>query len=425
MTGTTRAPLTFGQLSVWRSIEHLPLDTTEANLTRTWDLPPGVDVAAVREALAALEARHESLRTIYAFGGDRGIEQVVLPPSGVSVPVVTADPAATPIDEARRLASTGFALDREPAWRVALRVDDGRPTHVLACIHHLVADSEGIAILYDELSALLAGKELPDDVPTCREIAAEQGNDYWAGRTRAAVEYWRRCLADLPAQARARTATTDIRWADLFSIPALEAARRLAADLQVSLSTVVFGAFCRAVAERDGPGDIVVGQIAGNRTDARSRRLASTVVQLVPIPVRLDPGGSFAESCKALQWAALGAYRHGYFDVDALRAVTEEYGYDAAGTGFRYFFNFSDAFPKDDDGLDLGDEGWAIETHTQGRDNGFEAYFVATASSVLECRFRERSGGQRSDETAERLTASTRDLLLTFQDVLVREAAPA
>ena len=65
MTETVRAPLTFGQLSVWRSIEHLPPDTTEANLSQEWDLPDGTDVSAVRRALDALERRHEALRTTF------------------------------------------------------------------------------------------------------------------------------------------------------------------------------------------------------------------------------------------------------------------------------------------------------------------------------------------------------------------------
>jgi hypothetical protein len=344
----------------------------------------------------------------------------------VAVPVVDLDGEATsPDDEVRKLAATGFALDREVAWRVALAVQDGRPAHLLACIHHIVADSEGISLLHDELLALLAGETLPDDPPTCREIAAEQRNGAWGARTQAAVAYWRRCLADAPGSERAADAGSDIRWADLFSVPALDAARHLAASLGVSLQTVVFSAFCRAVAERDGHRDIVVGQVAGNRTDARSRRLVSTVVQLVPVPVRIELDDTFATLAKRLQWSTLSAYRHGYFDVDALRGVEEEYGHNAAGAGFRYFFNFSDAFPKDDDTVELGDVGWTIETHDRGRDNGFKVYFVGTASTVLECRLRERSDEPRSPEAAERLTARTREFLLTFQDILVQEAASA
>ena len=421
MTETVRAPLTFGQLSVWRSIEHLPPDTTEANLSQEWDLPDGTDVSAVRRALDVLEARHEALRTTFVPAGERGIEQEVRSPTGVAVPVVEVDSAAG--GEATRLAARGFALDREPAWRVALAAD-GRRRRLVLCVHHMVADVAGLRILQDELLALLAGGTLEDDAPTCRELATEQHDGVWDGRTRAAVDHWRRCLADGGAGEQAPDATTDVRWADLFSIPALHAAQRLAAGLNVSLQVVVFSAFCHAVAVRDGRTDLVVGLIAGNRTDARSRRLVSSINQLVPIRVRVEPDGGFAELARRLQWSTLAAYRHGCFDVDELRGLYEEYGYDAAGAGFRYFFNFSDAVQaREPAGVPLGPGGWAIDTRTSGRDNGFTVYLACTAGSLLRCRLRERSDEPRSSAAAERLTAKTRAFLLTFQDILLQEAA--
>ncbi len=288
----------------------------------------------------------------------------------------------------------------------------------------MVADVAGLRILQDELLALLAGGTLEDDAPTCREIATEQHDGVWDGRTRAAVDHWRRCLADGGAGEQAPDATTDVRWADLFSIPALHAAQRLAAGLNVSLQVVVFSAFCHAVAVRDGRTDLVVGLIAGNRTDARSRRLVSSINQLVPIRVRVEPDGGFAELARRLQWSTLAAYRHGCFDVDELRGLYEEYGYDAAGAGFRYFFNFSDAVQaREPAGVPLGPGGWAIDTRTSGRDNGFTVYLACTAGSLLRCRLRERSDEPRSSAAAERLTAKTRAFLLTFQDILLQEAA--
>lgn len=430
MDATLRAPLTFGQRSVWRSVEHLPPDTTEANIGQAWDLPEGTGVAEVRRALDVLEARHEALRTTFAFAGSDCVEQVVRPPTGVDAPVVEPevaglDAADAADDGTARVTARGFALDREPAWRVELVARDGRAVRLLVCVHHLVADATGLRILHDELLLLLAARTLGDDAPTCRQIAIEQSEGAWDTRTHAAVEHWRRCVADGSPGERAPDPTTDVLWADLYSVPALDAARRLADALGVSLQVVVFSAFCRAVTLRDGRTDLVVGLVAGNRTDARSRRLVSSEVQLVPIRVRVEPEGTFAELAQRLQWSTLRAYRQGSFDVDALRDLHEEHGYDAAGAGFRYFFNFSEAFqqraPED---VRLGADGWRIDTHTTGRDNGFTVYFAATAGALLRCRFRERSDEQRSPAAAERLSERTRALLLAFQDILRQEAAP-
>jgi hypothetical protein len=419
---TVRAPATFGQLSVWRSIEHLPPDTTEANLGQRWDLPEGTAVADVGRALDALEARHEILRTTFAFPEDGGVEQLVHPPTGVDLPV--AEAGAPGQDETARVSGRGFALDREPAWRVELVTSAGRPVRLLVCFHHLLVDGTGLRILHDELLGLLAGRELDDDPPTCRQVAAEQAGGAWDRHTRAAVEHWRRCLADEPPGEPPPDPGSDVRWADLYSVPALDAARHLAAELEVSLHTVVLSAFCRAVAVRDGRAAMVVGLVAGNRTDARLRRLVASVVQLVPIRVAFEPGEGFAELARRLQWSTLGAYRRGAFDVDALRDLHAERGYDAAGGGLRYFFNFSEDLqqPVPED-VRLGPEGWTVETQTTGRDNGFRVYFAGTAGALLRCRFRERSDEPRSPAAAARLTAQTRALLLTFQDILRQEAA--
>ena len=424
---TLRAPLTFGQRSVWRSVEHLPPDTTEANIGQAWDLPEGTAVAAVGRALDVLEARHEALRTTFTFAGTDCVEQVVRPPTGVDVPVVEPDePDEGAGDATARVTARGFALDREPAWRVELVARDGRAVRLLVCVHHMVADATALQILHDELLLLLTGSGTPDDdPPTGREVAIEQGEGAWDARTRAAVDYWRRSVADGPPGEQAPDPATEVLWADLYSVPALDAARRLADALGVSLQVVVFAAFCRAVALRDGRPDLVVGLVAGNRTDARSRRLVASEVQLVPIRVRVEPEGTFAELAQQLQWATLRAYRQGSFDVDALRDLHGEHGYDAAGAGFRYFFNFSEAFqqraPED---ARLGADGWRIDTQTTGRDNGFTVYFAATAGALLRCRFRERSDEPRSPAAAERLAGRTRALLLTFQDILRQEAAP-
>ena len=61
-----RAPLTFGQLSLWRSVERLPPgQLVNTNVGYVWELPRGCTVEAVLNALDMLQERHESLRTGY------------------------------------------------------------------------------------------------------------------------------------------------------------------------------------------------------------------------------------------------------------------------------------------------------------------------------------------------------------------------
>src|SRR4051794_7692578 len=83
-----RAPLTFGQLSLWRSIQGLPPEV--CNLPQLWTLPTGTSLASVERALETLEDRHESLRTRYEADGVQSLTQAVWDSAAVSLDVVEA-----------------------------------------------------------------------------------------------------------------------------------------------------------------------------------------------------------------------------------------------------------------------------------------------------------------------------------------------
>ena len=80
--------------------------------------------------------------------------------------------------------------------------------------------------------------------------------------------------------------------------------------------------------------------IAGNRIDESSRTMVTSLNQLVPLPIEVDPDGDFGQLCDRLQLVTLAAYRHGVFDVDAVADLEGAGGRNAAGDGLRYFFNF-------------------------------------------------------------------------------------
>ena len=78
------APLTFGQLSTWRSVETFAADRlAEVNVFDTCDLRslPGLRTDTVLEALRCLTEEHEALRTTYHLVDGRWHE--VNPPAGI------------------------------------------------------------------------------------------------------------------------------------------------------------------------------------------------------------------------------------------------------------------------------------------------------------------------------------------------------
>lgn len=110
-----------------------------------------LDVAALREALAAVTARHEALRSRFEVRGT-ALHQVV--EDSIELPF-TELPAGDPdpIAPLREAMSTPIRLDVAPVWRaMLLRLADD---HVFGFqVHHTVVDGEGIRLLQDELGEL-------------------------------------------------------------------------------------------------------------------------------------------------------------------------------------------------------------------------------------------------------------------------------
>src|SRR5262245_4835487 len=189
-----RAPLTFGQLSLWRAIEPWPADRKwHANSRATWDLPDDCTIASVRGALSTMVQRHEGLRTGYAPDSRGGVEQVVWHAQDLPVEVVergaTARAQAEEITAA--LVRQPFALHRELPWRACVLTDRGQPVSLAVAIHHITVDGWALSLLHDELHDLLADRNPPAPGMTCRDVAAQQRAAGWAPRRASATAYWR------------------------------------------------------------------------------------------------------------------------------------------------------------------------------------------------------------------------------------------
>lgn len=409
------SPVTFGQLSVWRSIQDLPPERrASANLLRTWKIPAGTTVVLLEHAIQHLITRHESLRTVYRFTGVRGIEQVVS--SDASLPVAACE-LGSRIHElvdsvAADLAARAFNIKREKPLRATVVTNQGHPEYLVLCVHHMAADGAALEILHDELVTLLAGKDLAGPAPNCRALASEQMSTAWTSRRLAAERYWRRVFENAALTSDIGDATGTVLWAELRSTVVSKSVPELSRKLRVSIQSVIFAAYCKALCERTGGHQILVGLIAGNRVDPRYKGLVSSLDQLVPVLVDLRQNEQFDSFVLRVHRLAFTAYRHACFDVDSLQAVEREFGVNGSGAGFRYFFNFMP--PTTGAVIEGGDPisaaGWEVKVETQGRDNGFASYFRAGISDGVWCSLREASDDQEG--------MAQRKLLNRFHDLL-------
>lgn len=368
-----RAPMTFGQLSVWRSISgHGHSDPAAATVLREWTFP-GADEGRLRQALAALEERHESLRTCYDVDA---LEQVVLP---------ARSEGAAELPDADAVARVRLDPVSDYPWVYAVhRTPDG-PLTVTAAVNHVAADGWATDVMEDELRAHLADGGWSTPAPQPRELAHSQQRSRDATAARL-VGYWREALVDQQPH-RSGGGGTGSDHLELVSHDCLAAALRTRTTHAVSMHAVTLLAFLRLLHERGGAGTPLVALMASNRHTPRWQGLVSSMNQLVPLA--LTPTGDTSADLRRLQAASLLAYRYSMFDVDRMEEALEGSGFNGTGVGFAHFFNYAE----------LGEvvtptrRGARRERTRPARSAGFPVYLRVTAADSLRLSL-QLAGGQ-------------------------------
>jgi amino acid adenylation domain-containing protein len=316
-----RADLSYAQRRMW-FLERLQPGTSTFNVASALRLDGDLDAAALGRVFAALEARHESLRTRFIADVDHPRQIVDLPRPD---PMAIVDLSGIPDPETeRRLASeaaTPFDLERGPLWRATLWRRSPRE-HVLSLvIHHIATDGWSMDLLIREMAALyeafLEGRESPLAPLAIQyaDWAAWQRAWLEAGESERQLSWWRQDLdgarpVELPAD-RPRPARRGLRGASVgFEIPpaAAEALARFAREEGMTLFHVLLACFQALLARHAATNDVVVGIPVANRTREESGPLVGLFVNTLAIRTRVDPDARLREIVRRVREKTLEAH---------------------------------------------------------------------------------------------------------------------
>lgn len=342
----TDAPLTFGQLSTWRSIETFARDRLmEVNVPATWDLR-GLATDQVLAAFQGLVDRHPSLRTTYHDVDGQPVQHVH---EGVEprIEVVERDRVepGDPARATRDLYAIPFPVSDDLGWHGRLVTVHGEPVFLALSLSHMVVDLWSVQELEADFRRLVADPGAPVTPGLSPvDLAAVQRSEAWQSRRRGADKYWQKLLAngpvrnlpalpDRPAERRIQATLSSHRLAAL----AAEAARLHS----VSPQSVLMAATGAALAQVIGADRVMVSLMSNNRFDPEWRPIISTMNQLIPLICDIDPQTSLAKFVGRAHWGALMAYRYACYDVD--RAAELIAGSAAAnGASFNHdcWFNY-------------------------------------------------------------------------------------
>ncbi|MET8544040.1 condensation domain-containing protein [Kitasatospora sp. NPDC004799] len=337
---TGSGPATWGQRAIWDAVRQLPpADAPRYNIATAAPLDPGLPLPVLLTALERLLHLHDSLHTRLLPDGDGGLRQVI---DGDG----TLDVHLQPAGEHREVAALGARLHEELAaqgfdtatqWpiRIGAVTADGLVRHISLVLSHTAVDGSGMSRLVADLSALCLGRS-PEELAELRrrtrqplEEAEFQTSERGLRRDAGARGQFLRKLRQGPARLFPPAVERPDRFPNaVLRSPALaRAVERVAARHRVSTGSVLLAATAAMTARLAGSTEAVLNVVVNNRFLPELADAVSVVAGdgLFHLP---DATGEFGEVVRRTHAAAIGTYRHAYYDRSALDAeiarLTEE-----------------------------------------------------------------------------------------------------
>ncbi|TWV29510.1 amino acid adenylation domain-containing protein, partial [Streptomyces misionensis] len=331
------APMSHAQQRLWFLHEFEPAgaEYVTALALRLRGTP---DTGALRAALAAVVARHESLRTTFDSVDGHGVQRVH-PPHEVPLPVhdLTGLPEADRETALRSLLTTErarpFDLREGPLLRAGLvRLADDEHVLTLA-LHHIVTDGWSTSVLLGDLAHFYRAELGVPQAPLPPLPVQYADYAHWQRTTGDAgadehLAYWKEHLADtapldLPTDRPRPPVRTSAGTTARLVVPArtVGGLTRLARDHGTTLFTTLVAAVQAYLARLSGAEDIAVGTVTSGRDRPETQALVGFFVNTLVLRSRAEAGTPFSGFLTAVRGTVLDAFAHQ--DVPFERVVDE------------------------------------------------------------------------------------------------------
>jgi amino acid adenylation domain-containing protein len=315
-----RFPLSFAQERLWL-VEQIQSSGTMYSIPIALALQGSVNRAALQQAVAALVARHESLRT--RIGESSGIPfQYLAPAEDFSLATVEAASTAECNRQVVEFLRQPFTLANRPLFAARL-VSHGNDHLLLLNSHHIISDGLSSNILLQELGALYqrtcSGEQSLLEPLTVHYIDYTLWQRQWLTDSvlEEQVGYWRRQLANAPILAlpidHPRSARNSTAGKTVTFEVGRERSRRLLAlarEENVTPFMLLLGAFQLLLFRYSGQSDILVGTPVANRPLTALERVIGLFVNTLVIRSELVAESRFADFLAQLRETTTQALLH-------------------------------------------------------------------------------------------------------------------
>ncbi|GAA1797265.1 amino acid adenylation domain-containing protein [Actinomadura chokoriensis] len=321
-------PLSYAQQRLW-FLNRFEGASATFNLPIALRLNGVLDLDALREALADVVARHESLRTIFPDGSGTA-RQLVLEPAAARprLDVTETGEPGLPMALAAE-AGRGFDLSVEPPLRARLFALGGDAHVLMLVLHHIAADGWSMAPLARDVILAYASRaegrapqwaplpvQYADYTLWQRELFGSEDDP--GSLISWQIAYWRDALAGLPEELRLpadrpRPAEASYRGGThAFQLDAdLHAGLlALARESGASLFMVMQAAYAALLTRLGAGTDVPIGSPIAGRTDEALDDLVGMFVNMLVLRTDTSGDPSFRELIARVKETDLAAYAH-------------------------------------------------------------------------------------------------------------------
>lgn len=288
-----------------------------------------LDIPAFKQAWQKVVERHPVLRTSFDWQNDQELRQFV---HRVMIPLEQQDWRAEPAQEQQQRLQVylqldrqrGFQLNQVPLMRLALFRLSESDYQFVWTFHHALLDGRSLLIVLKEVfafyDACCQGEDLQlaQPRPYCNHIEWLQQQD-WS----KAESFWRKWLqgftAPTPLVVDTPKADEDQvqQWGEQqIRLTATTTAmlRSLAQQHQLTLNTLVQGAWALLLSRYSGETDVVFGATRACRRSsvAGAESMVGVLINTLPVRVRVSPEIQLLPWLKEVrsQWMVLRDYEH-------------------------------------------------------------------------------------------------------------------
>jgi amino acid adenylation domain-containing protein len=330
------SPLSSAQQRLW-FLDQLQPNSPLYNIPCVARLTGALDVGALKKALGAVVARHESLRTRFA-NVDGEPAQVIDEPT--ELPLAEQDLSELPESEreaemerlVRQEIRRPFNLSADRLVRATLLRLKAEEYVLIINMHHIVSDEWSLKIFYRELADFYQGyvESKPVSLPEppiqyvdyalwqrewLRSKAFEKQLGFWKdqlGGNPPALElptdHPRRSGASFPGAVETRVLGSKL-WEELKELTNREG---------VTLFMTLLAAFNALLYRYTQQEDIIVGSPMAGRNRMETEDLIGFFVNTLPLRTRISGNPTFRELLAQVREVALGAYSHQDLPFDKL-----------------------------------------------------------------------------------------------------------